>query len=194
MSLKKLANLLAIALGPHILLPLLFILIVLKSGLNSNQLKIIFPTVLLLQVVVPIAYLIIAPRFGWIGKWDMKKKEERRPFFALMLTLNIISLTVIYFFGNKLLFQLNLIFISLLVILFVITIFWKISLHTSFNTGAALIINFLFNWKVPILYLIIPIIFWSRLKLKKHTINQLITGIVVTSVITLSGLALFGYL
>lgn len=190
----NIAKYLAVILGPHIWLPILFVLIILKSGLSNQQLIIIFPSVLVLQVIVPLLYLIFAPKLGWVGAWDMKSKEERRPFFIMMLVLTIISLLVIYFFGNAFLLNLNIILISLLVILFGITYYWKISLHTSLNTATAILVNSLFNWTLPLLYLTIPLIFWARLKLKKHTTSQLIAGVVVTTFVTLSGLFLFGYL
>ena len=194
MSSKKVAKFLAIALGPHVWLPLLFVIIILKSGLEANQLRIIFPSVLLLQVIIPIAYIIVAPKFGWVSEWDMKTRKERQPFFMLMVVLTIASLGVIYFFGNTFLLHLNIIFMVLLLTLFAISLYWKISLHTGLNTASSIIINFMFGWNLPILYLTIPIIFWARLRLKKHSINQLVAGIAVTTIITVGGLALFGYL
>jgi hypothetical protein len=59
---------------------------------------------------------------------------------------------------------------------------------------AALSINFLFDWNLPLLYLTIPVIFWARLRLKKHTVSQLIMGIIVTTIVLLGGLGFFGYL
>ncbi len=191
---EKIAKYLTVVLGPHILLPVLFVITILKSGLNNQQLIIIFPSLLILQVIIPILYLVVAPRLGWIRGWEMKSKEERKPILILMLVLTAISLFIIHFFGNTLLFNLDIIFISLLIIFLGITNYWKISLHISLNTATAIFINFLFNWKLPILYLIIPIIFWVRLKLKRHTVKQLVAGILVTASITMLGLQLFGYL
>ncbi len=191
---EKIARFLSVVLGPHVWLPLLFILVILKSGLTSTQARIVLPSVLLLQVILPLTYMIIAPKLGWVSKWDMELKEERRPFFFFLLVLTLINLTIIYFFGNNFLFDLNIIFIVLLLILFGITKYWKISLHLSLNTASLILINFLFSWRFPFLYLIIPIIFWARLKLKKHTVNQLVAGIVITAIITFGGLHLFGYL
>ncbi len=167
---EKIARYLSIFLGP-LWLPVLFVLIILKSGLSGQQLVITFPSVLTLDVVIPILYLIIAPKLGWVGKWDMESKEERGPFLGLMLVLSIVTLLIIHFFGNTFLFNLNIIYISFLVIIFGITNYWKISFHTSLDTASVILINFIFDWKLPLLYLTIPIIFWARWKLKKHTIG-----------------------
>lgn len=194
MTSEKLAKILAVILGPHVWLPILFVIVIMKSGLTPNQLVIIFPSVLILEVIIPIAYLVIAPKLKWIGEWDMMTQKERLPFFLLMLTTTTISLIIIQLFGNKLLLHLNIIILSSLITLFIITIFWKISLHTSLNTAAVIIVNFLFNWRLPLLYLTIPIIFWARHHLKKHSLNQLIAGVVITASIILGELFVFGYL
>lgn len=194
MSSKKLAKILSVILGPHVWTPLLFLLVLYKSNLTLPQSKIIFPTMLVLQVVIPIGYLLLAPKLEWVSQWDMKNKKERIPSFILMFFLTIISLIIIYLFGNKLLLHLNLTFLVLLVTLLVITIYWRISLHSSLNTAASIIVNFLFHWKAPLLYITIPIIMWARLKLSKHTVSQVVAGVIVTSLISLAGLALFGYL
>jgi len=193
MFLDKIAKLVSIILGPHTWSILLFIIVVLNTGLTNEQLAVVLPSVLLLQVAIPVSYLLFAPRLGWIKKWDMESKKERWPFLLLILVTYLISLLIIYVYGNILLFHLSIIIIFLIITLFIITFKWKVSLHTSLNTMAALSINFLFDWNLPLLYLTIPVIFWARLRLKKHTVSQLIMGIVVTTMVLLGGLALFGY-
>lgn len=187
---KKLAKLISIILGPHVWIPLLFFILVLKTNLTPQQLKIIFPTVLIFQVIIPLLYLIFAPKLNWSEKWDMEKIKERKPFLLLFILLSLLTSTVICFYGNLLLLELNIILLSLILILSAITLFWKISLHTSINTAGAIVINYLYNWQLPWLYLVIPIIFWGRLKSKKHTINQLLAGFALTTLILLIGLSL----
>lgn len=189
---EKIAQFLGIGLGPHVWLPVLFLIIILNSGLTPNQLKIIFPTVLTLQVIIPLLYIISAPKLGWVNKWDMEEKEERWSVFILIIFLTLVSSGIIFFYGNQLLLRLNIIILSLILVLFSITLFWKISLHMSMNTAALIIINYLYNWKLPWLFIILPIIFWARLKLKKHAIAQLFAGLIISAIITLLGLELFG--
>lgn len=190
----RLASMVSMILGPHVWLPVLFILIILKSSLSPDQLKIIFPTVLLLQVIVPISYLLFAPRLGWIKGWEMKDKKERKPFMYLMVALGLVSLAVIYFFGNQFVFRLSLVWLVLLVTLLLITRVWKISLHMALIVASTIVVNFLFDWKLPVLYLMIPVLFWARLKLKRHSVKQLLAGTVVTAFILIGGFALLGYI
>jgi len=184
----KIAEFLGIALGPHVWLPGLFLAIILNSGLNEQELKIVFPVVLLLQVIIPLLYLIFAPKLNWAEKWDMEKKEERRPIFILVAALMLISSVVIFFFGNQVLLQLNIIILTLVLVLFVITYFWKISLHMSMNTAGVIVLNYLYHWHWWWFFVTIPLIFWARLRLKKHTPAQLFAGLIISAAVTLGGL------
>lgn len=191
MNADKLARIASIILGPHTWLPVLFVLMILNAELSFQQLRIVFPVILLFQVVVPIAYLTIAPKLGWVRKWDMETKEERKPLFAIMFVLSLITLGIIYTVGNLILLKFCIIFVALLTTLFAITWYWKISLHVSLNVAAVLLIHFLFGPIALPLYLVIPIIFWARLQLKKHTVAQLVAGLIVTTTITVGGFAFF---
>src|SRR5258708_3347559 len=98
----KIAKLLSIILGPHTWLPVFLMLFVFKSGLSSAQLTILFPIMAIFQVVVPLAYLYIAPRMGLATSWDLPHKKERRLFILITLISNLIALFFIFKFGNKL--------------------------------------------------------------------------------------------
>lgn len=58
------------------------------------------------------------------------------------------------------------------VIISVVTSFWKISLHTSMNTVGSILLNLLFGWNLPVIYLVVPIVLWARITLKRHTFIQ----------------------
>lgn len=75
-----------------------------------------------------------------------------------------------------------------------ITYIWKISLHTMLNVTATILVNFLFGWTLPILYIFIPIIGWARYYHKHHTFLQVVIGAIVSGLITLGMLNYFGYL
>lgn len=192
-TMEKLAKLISIILGPHIWLPLVFLTLLFESNLNKNQLLVLIPSVLILQVFLPLAYLLLAPKLGWVSAWDMKTRKERTPMLFLVLVAFIVSTLIIYIFGDTLLFHLSIIMLFLSASFLIINQFWKISLHAGLNTTGSIFINFLFGWKLPWLYLTIPIIYWSRLYLKKHTPLQLIAGTVVGATEIIFGLYFFGY-
>lgn len=194
MNKKKVAEILSIILGPQIWIPFLFFLIIFKSGLSRYQINILLPLLLLLVVIIPLGYLFIAPKVGWASKWDLPKRKERYPFFAITLITSLISLWLIYTLGTELLFNLSILFLIMLLIAMTVTYFWQISLHVTLNVFGALITNYLFNWNLPILYVVVPVIMWARFLLKRHTLVQLTAPILINTALAIIGLKYFGYL
>lgn len=194
MNFVKLAKLVSIILGEYLWLPLLLALALLKTGLSTQQIYILFPGLLLFSIIIPLSYIFIGIKLKKITEWDLPKRQERKRFLIFTFFSYLISVFLIYLFGTQLLFHLSLIIIVNLVILAVITRFWQISIHSSLNTSSTLIINFLFNWQLPWLYLAIPVIYWSRLKLKRHNLLQLFAGSLLSIIVILSLLKIFGYI
>lgn len=188
MNKDKLARALSILLGPQVWLPLLITSILLKSGLTSSQLSILFPGLVIFQIFVPLISVYIALRLKKVTGWDLPKREERYWFLILTLVSYLFSIALIYFFGNKFLLNLSLIFFVLIIVISIITYFWKISLHASINTVGPILLNFLFSWQLPWLYLSVPLVYWARLKLKRHTLWQLIAGSIISGGAFLWGL------
>lgn len=176
---EKVAQITSIVLGPQVWLPVLFLSALFHPGFQSENLLMLVPSILILQVVIPLGYLYLAPKVGLATAWDLPKRGERYLFLSLVILTSIISLYLIKELGDEFLFKLDLLTLGLILITFIITLYWKISLHSVLNAFGAIFINYLYGWNLPFLYLTIPIIFWARLTLKKHTAAQLLAGILV---------------
>jgi len=64
---------------------------------------------------------------------------------------------------------------------FVITLFWKISFHMIWSILATFFI--IYSLQTPqsyLLILFIPLIAWSRLQLKRHSLLQVVAGTLLT--------------
>lgn len=134
-----------------------------------------------------------------IFKTGLSKNQQQILFPLLLLFLIILPLSFFYFMikskrVNDLFFNLFLTFFMLALISTAITHFWKISLHAAINTAGTILINFLFDWNLPFLYLLIPVVFWSRYVLKHHTATQLFFGSVVSGAFVLLAFYCFGYI
>ncbi len=189
----QIAKLISFLFGIKVLPFFLFTIIFLKSGLSYQKLVYVYPVVLILQLFGPILYIYLGIRNGLASSWELPTIKERLPFLVVALISSTLSLIFIYFFGNRFLLDLNILVVLDLLLITAVTKFWKISFHASLITTAAILVNFLFNWNLPILYLLIPIVFWARIKLKYHTISQLLAGSLTSGGITIAGLKLFGY-
>jgi membrane-associated phospholipid phosphatase len=141
-----------------------------------------------------LAYLAWGMKTGKISDFDITKREQRYGILTATLISFLISLIITYYIGNEIVFQTLAIIITFLTIVYFITFYWKISLHMGVNVLSVILVNFFYGWKLPWLYLAIPLIFWSRYTLKKHTPLQLILGAIVSGTVALGGLKIFGYI
>lgn len=75
-----------------------------------------------------------------------------------------------------------------------LTLFWKISIHTALFSSVATIIVMLFGPGFWWLYLILIPLAWSRIHRKRHTIWQAVAGSLIAFVLTSATFWFFGYL
>ncbi len=74
--------------------------------------------------------------------------------------------------------------------LFLINLYWKISIHTMGIAGPTTVLVFVFGYWGALLGLLLPPVIWSRVYLKKHTVAQAITGAILGFVLTAVALSL----
>ncbi|GAH90477.1 unnamed protein product, partial [marine sediment metagenome] len=70
------------------------------------------------------------------------------------------------------------------IILTIITYFWKICLHASGITIMVISFNILFGKWMLLMIPLIPLIGWARVRIKKHTVGQVILGTGITAIVT----------
>lgn len=188
------AKFISVIFGPQTWLPVLFLTFVFKTGLSFHQIKILLPSILIFQVIIPLMYIYIAYRKRWISDLDLTKKSQRLvPLVVSLISLSVL-LMIAYIFANKLVFNLYLLFYILLIVNAIVTLFWKISFHMAVTTAGSLLVNFLFNWQLPWLYLSIPLVYAARLALKKHSPAQLMVAFLLNGGIIIYYLKQLGYL
>ncbi len=108
--------------------------------------------------------------------WDVSERTNRiRPLLILILILVVVG-WLIGKFNNSLLSETFFLFLSWTIGFWLITLFYKISGHVGILT---LVCGLLIRWFGkgfwPI-YLTIPLLAWSRVKLKAHTVGQVTAG------------------
>ncbi|MBI2326858.1 hypothetical protein HYU92_00920 [Candidatus Curtissbacteria bacterium] len=125
---------------------------------------------------IPIFLFFLILKRGGISDIDVTKREERYKLFGGMTVILIIPTIFAYIFGNNLFFVLHLISLIAAFTLYLITLRFKISGHLIMNSGGIFIINYLFDWKLLWLFVIVLIVAFARIYLKKHTILEILTG------------------
>lgn len=121
------------------------------------------------MVLLPFLLYFFAWKMKIISDWDMRNRSERP---GVLWTLVIVEIVCF------LLFQLWSLFPILLAIIgfTLITHVWKISGHTMSAALASGAIIIRFGWSFWPVLLIVPLVAWSRVVRKNHTIVQVVAG------------------
>ncbi len=159
--------------------PIGIIAAVLRTGLTNNQIMALLPLLLILDVILPILIFFWLVKIGKIKDASLKKREERYLIFGLSVLLFAVSSLLSFLLANNLFFALHFLMFIMALTIFVITLFFKISGHMLLNAGFIFILNFLFGWSLLWLFLIVPIVAFARLYLKRHTPLEILAGVVV---------------
>jgi membrane-associated phospholipid phosphatase len=78
------------------------------------------------------------------------------------------------------------------IVFMIINYFWKISLHTAFVAASAVVLIVIYGANAVWSLILLPLVGWSRLILKQHTLMQVIIGALLAVAIALSAFWGFG--
>jgi membrane-associated phospholipid phosphatase len=136
----------------------------------------------------PLLYIIIGVRLGKLSDIDVSHRAERAgPFLFGILSVTIGWLVLALMNGPKNLQTVLMITAVSGVMMMVITLRWKISIHASSLGGVATILTVLYGAVMLPLFVLLVLVSWSRVALRRHTTAQVVagslTGIAISMVI-----------
>lgn len=146
----------------------------------------------LFYIVMPILTYLYLKKRGLITdeKFDFNiRKREERPLYNLILTLGFLTnYILIAMYKIPIATEIALFVAASFLVFGIVTLFWKISGHMTQTVLGILILAYIFpDVRIYILlagYLIaVPLVGFSRIKLKHHDIYQVIAGTVITTII-----------
>lgn len=163
---NRFAELISIVFQPEISILFLPALIAIKTGqLYITELVICAILLCVTQVLVI--------------KYFMKSEERynrRILYVAAILSFSICSVLMVLIDHNGYYLFISVSFLIISILLAVINVKTKVSIHCSVISLVAMTIA-LFFWPVGIVFLfLIPLVSWSRLYLKEHTLDQVLLG------------------
>lgn len=116
---------------------------------------------------------------------DMPQREDRIYPLLMVILSYIIGVMVLYTLGAPtLITTLMICYLNNTVVVLLFSLYWKISIHAMGIAGPATAIIYLFGWTGLVFSLLVPLVLWSRLYLKRHTPAQLIVGTVLGYLLT----------
>ncbi len=83
---------------------------------------------------------------------------------------------------------------SAVVVFMGVNLFWKISLHTALITASVAVLIILYGSMAAVMVVLVPLIVWSRIALKHHSLAQAAAGALLATLIVVVVFYLFGLL
>ena len=174
--------------------PVGLLIAIFNTGLASTQIKILLPLLIFFDVILQIFLFFLILKTGRVSDIDVTKREERYQLFIGFTIILIVPTVLAYYFGNTLFFVLQLITLISAFCMYLATLKFKISGHMFMNTEAILVINYLFQWTLLWLFLIVPLVAFARFYLKKHSLFQIFAGCFLGLVIPFLILKIFKFI
>jgi membrane-associated phospholipid phosphatase len=168
-----------------IALPLVLLVALYHS--SSEISNILFGLITIFFVSIgPLIYIVIGVRLGKFTDVDVSIRSQRAGPFLFGLCSCLLGFFVIgQMHGPKSLETLLLMAITSGIILMITTMWWKISIHASAMAAAVTMLTVLYGLIMLPAYLLVVLVSWSRVILKRHTLGQVIAGSLVSIAMTL---------
>jgi len=189
MNLQKRLDLVALILSlvfnPAFLLIIFFLSLIFslqERGVSQLLGLEVLATIWLIPVAISVYFL---RKNGLISDWSLTKQRERHVFNLVVLIWGVLTFLAAASF--QLLVLVN--YLGLILIWFglftLLTLRWKVSAHTSTLTLFVLLLYMLTGGGLMMGLMGIFLVSWTRLRRKKHTIEQVIGGIGLSVVFVL---------
>lgn len=176
-----LANLISEFFNPIILAIIILLFGIYKSDMPQSIALGWYIGVLVLNFFIPGGIYLFFTNKGYIFDDSLKNEKVKRQRIILMMIFLLVTAFEILVLSNseeiyQPLFAILVGGIIAIVLASVVSYFWKISLHSAMITMLVMMIICLYGYQYWPLVLTIPLVWWARIVLNRHTIFQLIAG------------------
>jgi membrane-associated phospholipid phosphatase len=172
--------------SPHIVGIVLISMLAYRFSDNPLSVMLWLALVLPLLVVPPLIYLLWLVQRGSIEDIYMPQRSVRLRLLAMLMVWLVGCLGLIRYWEVPPIVQSFVLATTMLVgILSVVTLFWKISFHGATISAAATITVIMAGSQAWPVVLLVPLVGWSRVRLKRHTPRQVIYGSLLGALIAL---------
>lgn len=190
---NNLAFMLSRIFDPVVEIPLLLALAVLYAYFNGYEWQYLF-VLLFIDAFLPFLFFYSQLKRHIIHDWDITNRKERYPLYGFTLAAHLAGVLMTFLFGQIAVGKILLVFWTLALAFFVITLFWKISVHAGVNAAMATFLVHLWGPRFLWMYFILIPVGWSRVYLAKHSWLQYIGGVLLAVIWLELGFSLLGVL
>ncbi len=194
----KLAQFISYILDPIFLGLLIVVVSVFRSSMPSNLTMFWIIAIIVLNLFIPILFYWYFTKQGFIFDAPLtNKRAQKERIIIFIVFLLAILVEILFLLLTKIYQPLFAVLVGGVITIFfgsIISYYWKISVHASMTTFFVAMLILLFGWSFWPAIFCLPLVFWSRLVLKRHTISQLLAGFVLSLFIVIVTFSYFGLL
>ena len=190
---KRIANLTSNILNPFLVSLVLILLISFRStssALDAVKWSLILIAISILPVFLVITYLVRNRRLE--GPFVNIRKQRTKVYLLAGICAGVGCIILPYLEAPKELTATFVAGLSAVVVFMCINLLWKISLHTAFVTASVTALIILYGPIAAVTVVLVPLIAWSRIELKHHSLAQVATGALLAALIVVVVFYLFG--
>ena len=189
---KRLAYIISRVFDPMIEIPIILSVVVWFALTNGLRFR-FFIFLLIVDALIPAGYMVWGIITKRVSDWDMTKRKERAGLYAVTVFCHAFGALYAFFLGKYELSYVLFLMWGLAAVFAVITLFWKISVHAGVNAVMVAYFNHYWGWhNYWWLVIVLVLVLWARLEMKKHTFAQLLVGTVLALVWVEVGLRYLG--
>jgi len=132
----------------------------------------------LVAVLVPVVDLAWQLHSGRITDIHLPERSERIRSFAVGTIAGSVGLVLLVAVAaSPIVVAFAVMALAQAVVLFAITLRWQVSVHGAAAASLAVVGTFLYGSAAAPLWLLVPLVTWSRLRLNRHTPAQMVVGV-----------------
>lgn len=174
---RRIASLVSWIISPVIVAPTVYLLIVMLGYSGVSHRRAWFAVLLLSSTIAPMFLILGLKKIGKVSDYNISFREQRFLPLLVLVGVNLIGyefmkqLDAPRFLSGILLFNaVN------TVIILLVTLQWKISIHLFSFTSSIALLFITFGLPMLWLLLLMPLLMWSRIHLKAHNFMQTLLG------------------
>jgi len=145
-----------------------------------------------IAILTPLLYLVWLVRRGQVTDLDVQLRRQRiGPLVFTSVCAGVAWLVLVLGAAPSLMVTLGSAVLLEMVVIFAITLCWKISVHSAAAAGVSTLVWSLLGTPLPLL-IAVPLIAWSRVRLGRHTLAQTIAGALLGTAVFTTAFFLIG--
>jgi hypothetical protein len=136
------------------------------------------------SAVIPFGVILLGVRRGRYTDHHLGRREQRR--WPLLVGVASVAVSLLLFAAldaPRPLTAMVAVMLAVLATVAVVNHWWKLSGHAAVAAGSAAVLTLLLGGPAAAAWLAVPLVGWSRVRLRDHTVGQAVAGAVAGAVV-----------